>query len=57
MSRVLKTVIGTPGVSALIVLIVILATFHLYTGIFLRPRNIELILGIVPELGVVVLGV
>ena len=57
MNRVLKTVIGTPGVSALIVLIIILATFHLYTGIFLRPRNIELILGIVPELGVVVLGV
>ena len=57
MNRVLKKVIETPGVSALIVLVIILVTFHLYTGIFFRPRNIELILSIVPELGVVVLGV
>ena len=50
-NRVLKNVIGMPGVSALIVLIIILLTFHFYTGIFLNARNIELILSIVPELG------
>ena len=55
--KTLKTVIGAPGVSALLILIVILATFHLYTGIFLTERNIELMLTIVPELGIVTLGI
>ena len=55
--KTLKTVVGAPGVSALLILIVILATFHLYTGIFLTERNIELMLTIVPELGIVTLGI
>ena len=57
MTEHIKRVIGAPGVSALIILIAILAGFHLYTGIFLTERNIELVLSIVPELGIVVLGV
>ena len=57
MNRFLKTVVGAPGVAALLILIVVVAAFHLYTGIFLSARNIQLVLSIVPELGVVVLGI
>ncbi|MDE0202351.1 MAG: ABC transporter permease [Rhodospirillaceae bacterium] len=57
MTEHIKKVIGAPGVSALIIFIGILVGFHLYTGIFLTERNIELVLSIAPELGIVVLGV
>ena len=52
-----KAMVTLPGMSALIMLIIIAVGFHIWTDIFLSPRNINLILGIVPELGVVVLGV
>ena len=57
MTTSLKKVIGAPGVSALLILIAILVGFHFYTGLFLTERNIELVLNIAPELGIVVLGV
>ena len=52
-----KAVVTLPGMSALIMLIIIAVGFQIWTEIFLNPRNLNLILGIVPELGVVVLGV
>ena len=52
-----KAVVTLPGMSALIMLITIAVTFQIWTEIFLNPRNLTLILGIFPELGVVVLGV
>ena len=55
--RLVKSVITLPGISALIMLITIAVAFQIWTEIFLSGRNLTLILGIIPELGVVVLGV
>jgi simple sugar transport system permease protein len=58
MKLLLKKIIDTPGISALIILILILLAFQIYTGgLFFNPYNIELILTIWPELGIVVIGV
>ena len=55
--RWVKAVVTLPGMSALIMLIIVAVALQIWTEIFLNPRNIMLILGIFPELGVVVLGV
>ena len=55
--RSLLPILTVPGVSALIVLILIYLGFQLKTGIFLSERNITLIMNILPELGIPVLGV
>ena len=58
MKLILKKIIDTPGISALIILIIILLGFQIKTnGLFFNPYNVELILNIWPELGIVVLGV
>ena len=55
--RWVKAVVTLPGMSALVMLITVAVALQIWTEIFLNPRNIMLILGIFPELGVVVLGV
>lgn len=46
-----------PEFSAAVMLIAVFAAFHLYTGIFLSGPNTRLLLTIIPELGIVCLGV
>ena len=55
--RLVKAVLTLPGVSALCMLLIVVIAFQLYTDIFLSSRNITLILGVFPELAIVVLGV
>jgi simple sugar transport system permease protein len=46
-----------PEFSAFLMLVAVFAAFQLYTGYFLSPANTRLLLTIIPELGIVALGV
>ncbi|MER9234592.1 ABC transporter permease [Mesorhizobium sp. M0622] len=49
--------ISKPEFSAFLMLVAVFAAFQLYTGFFLSYANTRLLLTILPELGIVVLGV
>ena len=54
---ILATLSKKPEFSALLMLIAVFGAFHLYTGFFLSAANSKLLLTIIPELGIVCLGV
>jgi simple sugar transport system permease protein len=55
--RLVKLVLSRPEVTGLLMLIVVVIGFQLYAPQFLSERNIQNIVGIIPELGLVAVGV
>ncbi|WP_366656141.1 ABC transporter permease [Fodinicurvata sp. EGI_FJ10296] len=57
MRKFVQLFLSRPEFSALIMIIVVLIGFSLYSPYFMTPTNIRVVLGIIPELGLVALGV
>ncbi len=57
MRKFVQLFLSRPEFSALIMIIVVLIGFSLYSPFFMTPTNIRVVLGIIPELGLVALGV
>ena len=57
MRKFVQLFLSRPEFSALIMTIVVLIGFSLYSPFFMTPTNIRVVLGIIPELGLVALGV
>lgn len=56
MNRLAKTLLQRPAVSALVMLLAVVAAFALYAPQFLTQSNARVILFAVPELGIIALG-
>ena len=57
MNRLAKTLLSRPEISALVMLLVVLAGFALYAPQFASQGNTRVILFALPELGILALGV
>jgi len=57
MRKITKALLSRPEISALVMLIVVVAGFQILAPTFLSQGNLRVILGIAPELGLAALGV
>src|SRR5258706_1648412 len=57
MGKIAKALLSRPEISALVMLIVVVAGFQILAPTFLSMGNLKVILGIAPELGLAALGV
>jgi len=57
MRKIAKALLSRPEISALVMLIVVVAGFQILAPTFLSMGNLKVILGIAPELGLAALGV
>jgi len=57
MNSIAKALLSRPEISALVMLVVVIAGFAIYAPQFLTYNNVRVILFALPELGIVVLGV